>query len=270
MTKHSSTVTDINRDLAATLKLCGPAMLMSESGTVVPQISNQLVAILTKRHSCQQDLGDEADEDVLEESSEYDWLVIDTALDAVTCLSAALGPSFAELWKLFEKPIMKFASSQEAMERSSAVGSIAECIGNMGDAVTPYTLALMKLLLHRMSDEDPDTKSNAVYGVGLLCEKSNNEREVLKNYNTILGKLEPLLHGHQQARLLDNSAGCVSRMVLRHPSHVPVQEVLPRLVRLLPLREDYAENKPIFRMIVQLCKYLSIEDIPTGHMRGMH
>jgi len=240
------------------MKLCGPAMLMSENGTVVPQIANQLVAILTKRHPCQQDLGDEADDDVLlEESSEYDWLVIDTALDAVTCLSAALGSSFAELWKLFEKPVMKYASSQEAIERTSSVGAIAECIGNMGDAVTPYTSTLMKLLLHRMSDEDPDSKSNAVYGVGLLCEKSNNEQEVLKNYNTILGKLEPLLHGHQPARLLDNSAGCVSRMILRHPSHVPILEVLPRLVQLLPLREDHEENRPIFKMIVQLCKYIS-------------
>jgi hypothetical protein len=246
------TVTDINRDLAATLKLCGPAVLVTEQGDVVTEIAQQLVSIITKRHPCQQDLGDEADENVLEESSEYDWLVIETALDVVTCLSVALGPDFAELWKVFEKPILKYASSQESTERSAAVGSIAECVGNMGEACTPYTSGLLKLLIHRLSDEDPETKSNAVYGLGLLCEKSNNEQEILKSYMNIFQKLEPLLDDQGQARLLDNTAGCVSRMISRHPNNIPISEVLPRLVQLLPLREDYEENKPIFKMVVQL------------------
>ena len=248
-------VTDINRSLASTLKLCGPAVLMSGNETVVAQIKDQVLAILKKAHPCQQDPGDEdgaADE--LDETSEYDWLVIETAMDVVTCLAAALGESFSQGWKEFEKPILKYASSQEAAERTCAVGAIAECIGNMDRAVTPHTVGLMKVLLHRIGDEDPETKSNAVYGVGLLCEKSENEKEILSNYGTILGKLEPLLHGSQAARLLDNSAGCVSRMIVKHRDHVPLQEVLPSLLDLLPLREDFEENEPIFRMIVQLCK----------------
>ena len=251
--ENRSCVTDINKSLAVALKLCGPAMLVSENGTVVSQITNQLVAIVTKKHPCQQDDVEEGDEE-LDESSEFDWLVIDTALDAIISLSGALGPSFAELWKVFEKPILKYASSQESVERSTAVGTIAECVGNMGESVTPYTSSILKVLLHRLSDEDTDTKANAAYGVGLLCESSTNEQEILKNYNSILAKLEPLLHNQQNARVLDNSAGCVSRMITRHPNNVPIAEVLPRLVDLLPLREDYEENKPVYGMIVKLCK----------------
>ncbi|KAF2091370.1 ARM repeat-containing protein [Saccharata proteae CBS 121410] len=246
------TVTDICRDLGATLKLCGPAILVNENGTVIPQLANQLVSILTKRHPCQQDLGDEIDEDLMDESSEYDWLVIEVALDAITCLSAALGQSFAELWKIFEKPVMKYASGQESMERSNAVGTIADCIGNMAHEITPYTTTLMKLLIHRLSDEDPETRSNAAYAVGLLCQASTNEQEIIKNYPTIFSKLEPMLHDQQQARMLDNAAGCISRMIMRHPSNVPIEQVLPRLIELLPLREDFEENMPIFRMIVKL------------------
>ncbi|KAF1935021.1 ARM repeat-containing protein [Clathrospora elynae] len=246
------TVTDINRDVAATLKLCGPAVLLTENGTVVPDLCQHLLAVITKRHPCQQDLGDEADEDILEESSEYDWLVIETAMEAVTCLSVALGSQFAELWTMFEKPIVKYASSQDSTERSAAVGTIAECIGNMGAGCTPYTTSLLKLLVHRLSDEDPETKSNAVYGIGLLCEMTTNDDEILKSLPTIFTKLEPLLDARDQARLLDNSAGCVSRFITKHPGRVPISEVLPRLVQLLPLREDYEENKPVFGMIVKL------------------
>ncbi|KAF2009673.1 ARM repeat-containing protein [Aaosphaeria arxii CBS 175.79] len=247
------TVTDINRDVAATLKLCGPAVLITDQGTAVPQICQQLLSVITKRHPCQQDLGDEGDdEDVLDESSEYDWLVIETAMEAVTCLAVALGPAFGELWKMFEKPIVKYASSQESTERSAAVGTIAECIGNMGEACTPYTTSSLKLLLHRLSDEDPETKSNAVYGIGLLCEKTTNDAEILKSLQTIFSKIEPLLDAQNEARLLDNTAGCVSRMTSKYPDKIPIGEVLPRLVQLLPLREDYEENKPIFSMIVKL------------------
>ena len=39
----SGTVTDINRDVAATLRLCGPAMLMQAEGTVVPEVSYPLL-----------------------------------------------------------------------------------------------------------------------------------------------------------------------------------------------------------------------------------
>jgi hypothetical protein len=228
---------------------------MTENGTVVPDICQQLLAVITKRHLCQQDMGDEADEDMLEEeSSEYDWLVIETAMEVITCLSVALGSQFAELWKMFEKPIMKYASSQESTERSAAVGAIAECVGNMGAGCTPYTTGLLKLLLHRLSDEDPESKSNAVYGMGLLCEMTTNDDEITKSLPTIFTKLEPLLDAQDQARLLDNTAGCVSRFIAKHPSKLPIAEVLPRLVQLLPLREDYEENKPVFGMIVKLCE----------------
>ena len=218
----------------------------------------QLLSIITKRHVCQQDLGDEEDDgEVLDESSEYDWLLIETALEVVTCLSVALGPSFGELWKAFEKPIVKYASSQESVERSAAVGAIAECIGNMGPACTAYATNLQKLLIHRLSDEDPETKSNAVYGIGLLCEMTTNDGEILSSLPTIFNKLEPLLGAQDQARLLDNTAGCVSRFISKHGDKIPIAEVLPRVVELLPLREDYEENKPIYSMIVKLCKWSS-------------
>jgi hypothetical protein len=254
LTSHSGTVTDINRDVKETLLLCGPAILMTHEGTVVPEIANQLLAIIAKRHPCQQDLGDEGEEEILEESSEYDWLVIETAMEVLTSLSKVLGPNFSELWKKFEKPLVKYASSPESFERNAAVGTIAECVGNMGHACTPFTSGLLKLMLHRLSDEDPETKSNAVYGTGLLCEMTTNDAEILNAIPTIFSKLEPILGAQNQARLLDNTAGCVSRLISKYPEKIPIAEVLPRLVEILPLREDYAENKPVYSMIVKLCE----------------
>jgi hypothetical protein len=249
---NSAVVTDINRNIAATLKLCGPAILTQ--GNMLEQVTTILAALVTRQHPCQLDMGDDEDQEDVGETSEYDWLAVDTALDVVIGLSVALGPQFGELWKVFEKPVIKSASSQEAFERSTAIGVIAECTAHMGSAVTPYTASLLKLLLHRLKDEDPETRSNAAYATGLLIAHSTDSGTYLPAYNEILQRLEPLLQT-ERARTLDNASGCVSRMIMAHPDKVPIAEVLPVLVNLLPLKEDYEENKPIYECIVGLYQH---------------
>ena len=232
---------------------------------------------MTKSHPCQKDFGDEEDLGLLEETSEYDWLTIDTAMDAICGLALALGPAFSQLWKMFEKPVMKYASGSESFERATAVGVISECIRAMGEGITPNTSTLMPLLLKRLTDEDMETKSNAAYAMGLLQQHSKDDRTVLKQFPTILSRLEPLLQT-SEARSKDNAAGCVSRMIMRHPANVPIAQVLPALMDILPLREDYDENEPVYDMIVGLCKlpflllfiYLSICTTPplqSSHLK---
>jgi importin-4 len=257
---HRATVTEVNRNIAATLKLCGPAILSpsatSGQSTPLEQATALVLLLLQKQHPCQKDEDDFDDAEPLdEESAEYDWLVIETALEVIGSLASVLGEQFGELWQIFETPILKYASSQERFERSSAVGTIADCVESMGAASTPYTQKLMRVFVKRLTDEDPETKSNAAFGTGLLCEKSTDGKEVLSNYSTILGKLEPLLdastsEGH--ARLLDNAAGCVSRMIKKSPQNVPLEDVLPRLLDILPLKEDFDENEPVYDMFVAL------------------
>ncbi|KAH7027929.1 importin beta-4 [Microdochium trichocladiopsis] len=243
-------VTEINRSVAFTLKACGPSILGQKD--FMQQVITVLGTIITRSHPSQQDLGDEDEEQAaVQGSSEWDWLTVDTALDVVIGLAAALGSQFAEIWKVFEKPIMKFVSSQESLERSTAVGVVAECVNYMGGACSPYTATLLRPLLHRLSDEDKETKSNAAYATGQLVFHSQDEKTYLPEYNNILAKLEPLLQ-LKDARLQDNAAGCVCRMIMAHPDKVPIANVLPALVDLLPLKEDYEENKPVYQCIHKL------------------
>ncbi|OAA57122.1 importin beta-4 [Niveomyces insectorum RCEF 264] len=247
-------VTDINRNVAATLETCGPAILAQENA--VQEIVTVLGQIITRAHPCQQDAGDEEDAQDVEESSEYDWLVVETALDVVTALAAAIGPAFGELWKIFEKPIFKIASSNESYERSAAVGTIASCTGNMGATVTPYTNQLLKLIVHRLGDEDLETKSNAAFAIGQLVTSSTDSKAYLAAYPTILEKLERLLAiddtGH---RIYDNACAAFCRLITAHPNRVPIGDYLPSVVERLPLKEDYDENKPIYTCIYHLYEH---------------
>ncbi|KAL8669846.1 MAG: hypothetical protein Q9168_005586 [Polycauliona sp. 1 TL-2023] len=250
-----ATVTEINRNIAATLKLTGPS-LIANPATMTP-VSQTILSILNKQHTCQLDMGpfDDSSPDDLDpgiiESSEYDWLVIDTALDVICSLCQVLGPTFSEFYKMVEKSILRFASSSENYERATAVGVLAECIRGMEGSVSPYTPSLFKILMHRLKDEDPGVKSNAVFAIGLLIEKSENEREIGKHFNSVLAMLEPLL-GEDEARTKDNAAGCVGRMISSYMDKVPLGAVLPALVSVLPLKEDFEENSAVWGCLVRL------------------
>ncbi|KAK5196352.1 hypothetical protein LTR96_003976 [Exophiala xenobiotica] len=244
-----ATVSEVSRALSENLKLTGPSLLSYPE--CLSRIVQTVTELITKKHACQIDMDAVDEEDM--ESTEMEWLVVDSAMDVISGLAAALGPSFGELWKIFEKQVLRYASGGESLGRASACGVLAEIITGMGDAVTPYTSQMMNVLLKRLGDEDAQTKSNAAYAVGRLVEKSNDDATVLKAYPQILQKLETILH-ITEARCTDNAAGCVSRLILKHKDKVPVSQVLPALVDsgILPLKEDYQENEPVWTMIVQL------------------
>ncbi|KAF3937024.1 Importin-4 [Dactylella cylindrospora] len=248
-------VTAIAHNMGEALKLCGPAVLADANGQILLECMTQIVLILSKKHQCQIELDD--DEAALEagESSEFDWVLIESAFDWLQGFAAALGPSFAEPWTKLSPEVLKYASSSESIERSHAVGVTADCIRYMQDGVTPHTVSLMKVLLHRLGDENFEVKSNAAYGIGLLCFYSLDKAEVAKNYNDIFNKLEILLETKKH-RGRDNACGCVARMIMANIDAIGGQldQVIDTLIGVLPLEEDFEENEPIYTMFVQLYK----------------
>ncbi len=231
--------------------MTGPALL--DYPDALAKIVQTVTDLITKKHTCQTGMDDEDLDDDELDTTELEWVVIDNAMDVISGLAAALGPSFTEIWKVFQKQVLTYASSGESIQRATACGVLAEVITGMSDAVTPYTQQIMQVLLKRLGDEDAQTKSNAAYAIGRLVEKSEDDTTVTKAYSAIMQKLENML-GTKEARCMDNAAGCVSRMIMKHKSKIPVEEVLPALVNsgVLPLKEDFQENEPVWKMIVQL------------------
>ncbi|TGZ78217.1 putative importin beta-4 subunit [Ascodesmis nigricans] len=248
------TVKDVLLNLSETLKLCGPALLADADGSNIVELATALVLVLQKQHPCQIDEDDLEEHDIETlESAEYDWAVIDAAMEVCLGLAEALGEQYAEVWKIVSPHVIKYASSQDSRERSTAVGVVAESVKHMGASVTPFTKKILQLLMHRLSDEDGDTKANSIYAIGVLAISSQDNAEIVGAYQKIFGKLERVLSGGEtHQRVLDNTAGCVSRMVLAHADQVPLQELLNALVGLLPLKEDFEENEPVFDMLYAL------------------
>lgn len=122
----------------------------------------------------------------------------------------------------------------------------------MKNAITGSTQPLFELFYRALSDPDAEVSSNAAFAIGLLVEHS--EQDLSAQYLPLLSVLRPLFDvspDSPSAKLnaKDNATGAVARLIVRNPAAIPLDQVLPIFVNALPLKNDYLENRAVFRAI---------------------
>ena len=130
--------------------------------------------------------------------------------------------------------------------------------------MTSFTEQLYKILVTAIQDEDAEVRSNAAYALGMLVEQSGIDMS--SQYAEMLRLLYPFFTPNNvngagsstnevedsSGSARDNAAGAVSRMIVRSTNSLPLDQILPVLMSVLPLRNDYLENGPLFRAIFHL------------------
>ncbi|KAI0070029.1 ARM repeat-containing protein [Panus rudis PR-1116 ss-1] len=239
-------------DLAETINKVGPAFLEGR----VEQIANIAMQILDQKAVCQQDPDQDEEEEAPEDSAEYDSILISSAGDLVAALATALGADFSQAFPTFFALISKYYKKNKSLsERSSAIGCLAEIIAGMKNAVTPHTQNLFELFYRALSDPEPEVQTNACFAVGLLVEHS--EMDLSSQYLPLLAALQPIFHVTPDApapRLTarDNAVGAVARLIAKNTAAIPLDQVLPVFLEALPLKNDFLENRPVFKAIFHL------------------
>lgn len=71
-------------------------------------------------------------------------------------------------------------------------------------------------------------------------------------YPALLTALYPLFHDQELVNVTDNACGAVARLIMAHPNAIPLEQVLPVFVGALPLKKDYEENEPVFKLLFSL------------------
>ncbi|KAF9266734.1 ARM repeat-containing protein [Marasmius fiardii PR-910] len=251
---NKSVVTALCVGLAETINKIGPAFV---EGQLEP-VCTIAIQILEQKAFCQQDPDQDEDEEAPEDQAEYDSVLISSAGDLVAALANVLGHDFTPAFQRFFPLIAKFyKKSRSLSDRSSAIGCLAEIITGMKSSVTPSTEPLLELFYKALSDPDAEVLSNAAFAVGLLVEHS--EVDLSPQYLHLLAALRPLFNvtpDSPPARLnaKDNACGAVARLIIRNTSAVPLEQVLLVFVEALPLKNDYLENRPVFRAIFHLTR----------------
>ncbi|KAL8177177.1 UNVERIFIED_CONTAM: hypothetical protein K2H54_042895, partial [Gekko kuhli] len=181
--------------------------------------------------------------------SEYDMMLMEYAGEVIPALSRAVsGETFAPYFAGFLTPLLnKMKPNCTIAEKSFAVGVIAESIQGLGRACSPFVARLLPLLMKASRDRDTEVRSNAIFGLGVLAEHGGEV--VHEHYPRLLSLLSNLLSQETCTRATDNVCGAVARMVMANPGGVPVGQVLPVLIRSLPLNEDVEEYQTVFRCL---------------------
>ncbi|KAI0060253.1 ARM repeat-containing protein [Artomyces pyxidatus] len=238
--------------LAETINKIGPIFLEK----YLDQFCSIAVQILEQKAICQQDPDQDESEEAPEDQAEYDSVLISSAGDLVAAMANALGPSFAQAFNTFFPLIAKYYKKNRSLsDRSASIGCLAEIIAGMKGAITPSTEPLLDLFYRALGDADAEVQSNAAFATGLLV--ANTEQDLSPQFIPLLGALRPLFEVAPDAATArfnarDNAAGAVARLILRNTAAVPLDQVLPVLFGALPLKNDFLENRPVFRAIVHL------------------
>ncbi|KAH9771468.1 Importin N-terminal domain-containing protein [Citrus sinensis] len=206
--------------------------------------------LLREESTCQQPDNDSDIED--DDDTAHDEVIMDAVSDLLPAFAKSMGPHFAPIFaKLFD-PLMKFAkSSRPLQDRTMVVATLAEVARDMGSPIAAYVDRVMPLVLKELASPDAMNRRNAAFCVGELCK--NGGESALKYYGDILRGLYPLFGDSEpDDAVRDNAAGAVARMIMVNPQSIPLNQVLPVLLKVLPLKEDFEESMAVYNCISTL------------------
>ncbi|XP_060475296.2 importin-4 [Panthera onca] len=221
--------------LTGVLRGCGPLALQPPGR--LAELCNMLKAVLQRKIACQ----DTDEEEEEEDQAEYDAMLLEHAGEAIPALAAAAGgDAFAPFFAGF-LPLLLCKTKQgcTVAEKSFAVGTLAESIQGLGGTSAQFVSRLLPVLLNTAREADPEVRSNAIFGLGVLAEHGG--RPAQEHFPKLLGLLLPLLARERHDRVRDNICGALARLLMASPTRKPEPQVLAALLHALPLKEDLEE-----------------------------
>ncbi|KAG8455383.1 hypothetical protein GDO86_001542 [Hymenochirus boettgeri] len=210
------------------------------------EICTVVKAVLQSKTACQ----DPEVEDEDEQQAESDCMLIEYAGEVIPLLTTAVGGStFAPYFAEFLPYLLnKTKHSCTDAEKSFAGGTLAETVVSLGPAVVQFIPQIFPALLSLTKDEDGEVRSNSIFGLGALAEHGGQSMH--QYYPKLLSVLSSVISTEENKHVLDNVCGAVSRMVVSYPDGIPIEQVFPVMLRVLPLKEDFEENSTVFKCIV--------------------
>ncbi|XP_021506047.1 importin-4 [Meriones unguiculatus] len=232
---------------ALTKVLCTCGALALQPAGRLSELCAMLKTVLQKKTACQNSEDDDDDDDD-DEQAEYDAMLLEHAGEAIPALAAAAGghafaPFFANFLPLL---LCKTKQSCTVAEKSFAVGTLAESIQGLGAASAQFVSRLFPVLLNTSREADPEVRSNAIFGLGLLAEHGGCPAQ--DHFPKLLGLLLPLLARERHDRVRDNICGALARLLMASPARKAEPQVLATLLHALPLKEDMEEWITIGRL----------------------
>jgi importin-4 len=231
------------------IELTGPQALM-------PTINESLTAtheLLIKVAPCHNEEGMYGE--VPDDDDDHD-VVMQAACDLIGGYCRVIGKQFKSYLPQFLPAICEYGKpSRPAADRAMAVGCLSEIAQELEEEIADYwTTVFFPAILSGLSDEEDNVKRNAAFCAGICSE----HLPISQHYPEILQRLGPIFaqqgadENEATMACIDNAAAAVARMIMASPASVPLQQVLPAFLSVLPLKTDMTENDTVYNCILGL------------------
>jgi len=245
------------------IELCGPHALSS----VANDCLENTYALLAKEAPCQQleDYGEEfGDED-----DDHDSFMT-SVCDLVGSFGRVMGQHFVQYLPKFLPAVCGYAkSSRPPSDRSMAIGCLGEIAQELGSGIAEHwSTVFYPAAIAGLADADDSVKRNAAFCIGVSCEGLGEV--VTSQYAAMLQALSPLFvvditEGDTAAACVDNACAAVARMIKASPSHVPMAQVLPVMLKAMPLKNDMTENETVYNCLFGLLQQNQADLLANKH-----
>lgn len=221
--------------------------------------------VLLGKVACQFDEPAGGNDDDAEES-EYDEAIVEGAGNLLPLFGHAMQPEkfamyFGRVYPVIVSKLQKAKKNEELeSQRAFVYGALAECFGALKSCTGTYFSTFCPIMIDGLSDEFCQARQNAVFGLGELVLYA--EDKSYEAYPHILMALSQAVANEKEDAALDNICGAIARLIITNCNLVPLDQVLPVLLKHLPLREDFDENASIFKCFKLL--YIQSRDAITA------
>merc|ERR1712166_293464 len=240
----------------------GPSPMSQHTAAIVSAVLTALIALTkdddktTVAKACEGiqsvvDLGGPPEDD-----DDHD-VVTQAACDLVGGFCRVMGDQFSQYLPQFLPAVCEYAkSSRPTRDRSMAIGWLSEVAPELEVAIFDYwQTVFLPATLAGLGDPSEEVKRNSAFLAGICCDVL--KERVAGDYQKILQGLEPLFGmdsttGDSVAACVDNAAACVARMIMAQPASIPMPQVFPPFLRLLPLKTDMTENETVYNCLLGL------------------
>jgi len=248
--------------MQAILELLGPASL----APVANECLEAVHSLLSGKAPCQESferalLGEDGngdgDDDLDDDLDEHESYMVHV-MDLVGAMGRILGSSFAQYLPQYLPAICRWGKpSKPAEDRAMTMGILGELAQEIDAAsLSPHVESVFYPAIQAgLADEDGNVQRNAAFLTGVTCETLGDAMS--PQYMQLLQLLSPMFAlpvtvSEDVAPIVDNAAAAVARMITTCPSAVPLEQVLPTFLSVLPLKDDMTENETVYGCLLTL------------------
>ncbi|KAI3810363.1 hypothetical protein L1987_19975 [Smallanthus sonchifolius] len=215
----------------------------------IARLVESTLVLLQQMSACQQV---KCDSDIKVYDPGQNEVLMDAVTDLLPAFAKAMGSNFEPIFAILFTPLMEFTKgSSSPKDWTMVVACLAEVAQNMGAPISGYVNPLMPFVLKELASPSATNRRNAAFCVGELCQNGGDCS--LKYFDDALQCLYPLFEESEpDDAVRDNAAGAVARMIMAHQHSIPLNQVLPMLLKVLPLKEDHGESVPVYTCICNL------------------